>query len=420
MEVVVIIICVAFSAFFSASETALTTVNKIRLKSLADNGDKRAARTLKITQKYDKTLTTILIGNNIVNIASASLGTVLFTRIFGSAGAGISTVVMTLIVLTFGEIMPKTLAKENADKIALAVGGFLDFLIKLFTPLSAFFMLLKKIAAKAYKKGDSPSVTEDELKYIINEIEEEGVLEEQESDLVRSALDFDETTVAQILVPRVKICAVEKSESIEDIKQKFLSEGYSRMPVYEDNIDNIVGIINEKDFFRFLTSENKSDDFSPIITKAIYFTEFLTISEALKEMQQKKQHIAIISDQYGGTSGIVTMEDIIEELVGDIYDESDEVDNSFVPLDNGEYEVDSSVSLHDFEEKLDLPDDSIKCESNTVGGWAMELFGKIPEVGEKIKDGIFTLKVISADESHVGRLLIKLERDNDNNDNEKK
>lgn len=413
MEVVAIIVCVAFSAFFSASETALSTVNRIRLKALADGGDKRAARTLEITQKYDKALTTILIGNNIVNIGSASLGTVLFTRLFGSAGAGISTIVMTLIVLTFGEIMPKTFAKENADRIAIAFGGFLNFLIKIFTPLSAFFMLLKKITAKVYKKGDSPSVTEDELKYIINEIEEEGVLEEQESHLVRSALDFDETTVAEILVPRVKVCAVERNESIEDIKQKFLSEGYSRMPVYEENIDNIIGIINEKDFFRFVTSENKSDDYSPIITKAIYFTEFMTISEALKEMQQKKQHIAIISDQYGGTGGIVTMEDIIEELVGDIYDESDEVDNSVVLLNSGEYEVDSSVSLHDFEEKLDLPDDIIKCESNTVGGWATELFGKIPEVGETVKDGIFTLSVISADESHVERLHINLEQDND-------
>ncbi len=411
MDVAAIIILIGMSAFCSASETAFSSVNKIRMKHLADSGDKRAARTLRIAEQFDKTLTTILIGNNIVNIGSASLGTVLFTRLFGEKmGPGISTAVMTIVVLIFGEILPKSFAKENADSMSLKISGILDFFIKLFTPLSAFFMLLQNVMAKFYNKGDSPSVTEDELKVIINEIEEEGVLEEQESDLVRSALDFDETTVEEILVPRVKVCAVEKNESVDEIKQKFLTEGYSRMPVYEDNLDNIVGIVNEKDFFRLIAADDPPDNINGIIGKAIYFTEFMKISEALKEMQQKKQHIAIISDQYGGTGGIITMEDIIEELVGDIYDESDEIDHRVMKTAENTYEVDSSVTLHDLEEKLDLPDDLIKCESNTAGGWALELFGKIPSVGEEVQNGIFTFKVVSADESHVERLLIKIDK----------
>lgn len=410
MEYAAIVVLLVFSAFFSASETTFSTVNKIRLKAYADNGDKRAARALKIAETYDKALTTILIGNNIVNILSSSLATIIFTRLFGDGGVGISTVIMTVLVLIFGEILPKTIAKENAEKMALAMGGFLNLLIILFTPLSALFMLLKKAVSKLYSKGNSPSVTEDELKYIINEIEEEGVLEEQESDLVRSALDFDEKTVEQILVPRVRVCAVEKDASIDEIREKFLSESYSRMPVYEENLDNIIGIINEKDFFRLISEEDPPSSIENIIQKALHFTEFMTISEAFREMQSQKQHIAVINDQYGGTSGIITMEDIIEELVGDIYDESDEVDHSFVELGSSWYEVDASLNLWDMEDKMDIPRNLIESDSNTAGGWALELFGRIPEAGEEIKSGIFTVKVMSADESHVERLLIKVDK----------
>lgn len=410
MEYAAIVVLIIMSAFFSASETTFSTVNKIRLKAYADDGNKKAARALKIAEKYDKTLTTILIGNNIVNILSSSLATIIFTALFGDGGVGISTFIMTVLVLIFGEILPKSIAKENAEKMALAMGGLLNLFIVVLTPFSAFFMLLKKAVSKLYSKGNSPSVTEDELKYIINEIEEEGVLEEQESDLVRSALDFDEKTVEQILVPRVKVCAVEKNSSIEEIREKFLSESYSRMPVYEENLDNIVGIINEKDFFRLISAKEPPSGIGDIIQKALHFTEFMTISEAFREMQTQKQHIAVINDQYGGTGGIITMEDIIEELVGDIYDESDEVDHSFVDLGGSWYEVDASLNIWDMEEKMELPRDLIESESNTAGGWALELFGRIPEAGEEVRSGIFTVKVMSADESHIERLLINVDK----------
>ena len=410
MQYAAIAVLLMMSAFFSAVETAYSSVNKIRLKHDADKGNKTAARALHIAENFDKTLTTILIGNNIVNILSASLGTIIFTELFGEAGVGISTAVMTVLVLIFGEILPKSIAKENAEKLSLAAAGILGFIIKLISPLSAVFMLLKKAVSRLYKSSSQPSVTEDELKYIISEIEEEGVLEEQESDLVRSALDFDETTAEQILVPRVRVCAVEKNASIEEIKNKFLTEGYSRMPVYDRTIDDIVGIITEKDFFRLITGNDTPVNVDKIIKKALHITEFMRISEVLKEMQKCKQHIAVVNDQYGGTCGIITMEDIIEELVGEIYDESDEADNSFTDLGGGCYEVSAFLAIYDMAEKMDIPQDIIRSDSNTAGGWTMELFGRIPETGETVKDGIFTVKILSADESHVERIMVKCEK----------
>lgn len=410
MEYAAIAVLLLMSAFFSASETAFSTVNKIRLRHEADKGNKKAARALKIAENFDKTLTTILVGNNIVNILSASLGTIIFTELFGQAGVGISTAVLTVLVLIFGEILPKSIAKEIPEKLSLAFCGPLNFLIWILTPVSAVFMLLKKAVSKMNKSAAQPSVTEDELKYIINEIEEEGVLEEQESDLVKSALEFDEKTVEQILVPRVRVCAVDKDSDIAEVRDKFISEGYSRMPVYDQTIDNIIGIITEKDFFRLILSNNDVHSIESIIQKPLHFTEFMLISEALREMQRTKQHIAVVNDQYGGTCGIVTMEDIMEELVGEIYDESDEVDHSFTDLGNNCYEVSAFMSLSDMADRMNIPEDIIESDSNTAGGWAMELFGRIPTVGETITNGIFTIKILAADESHVERISIKVDR----------
>ncbi len=410
MEYAAIAVLLLMSAFFSASETAFSTVNKIRLRHEADKGNKKAARALKIAENFDKTLTTILVGNNIVNILSASLGTIIFTELFGQAGVGISTAVLTVLVLIFGEILPKSIAKEMPEKLSLAFCGPLNFLIWILTPVSAVFMLLKKAVSKMNKSAAQPSVTEDELKYIINEIEEEGVLEEQESDLVKSALEFDEKTVEQILVPRVRVCAVDKDSDIAEVRDKFISEGYSRMPVYDQTIDNIIGIITEKDFFRLILSNNDVHSIESIIQKPLHFTEFMLISEALREMQRTKQHIAVVNDQYGGTCGIVTMEDIMEELVGEIYDESDEVDHSFTDLGNNCYEVSAFMSLSDMADRMNIPEDIIESDSNTAGGWAMELFGRIPTVGETITNGIFTIKILAADESHVERISIKVDR----------
>ena len=421
MEYAAIILLIIMSAFFSATETAFSSVNKIRLKHEASNGNKKAARALKIAENFDKTLTTILVGNNIVNILSTSLGTVICTELFGAKGVGIATAAMTVLILIFGEIMPKSLAKENAEKFALSFGGLLNVFIVVLTPVTFIFRGLKNLVSKIFKSGsDAPSVTEDELKYIIDEIEEEGVLEEQESDLVRSALEFDDKNVSEVLIPRVRITAVEKNDSLEHIRELFFTEQYSRMPVYEKNIDNIIGFIHERDFFKLTVSDEHADGIESIIHEVIYITEFQTVSEVLARMQKEKIHMAIIKDQYGGTYGMVTMEDLIEELLGEIYDETDEEDHSFIKISDNEYDAAADFNLREFEEKLGLPEDTIKSESYTLGGWALELFGRIPQAGDEVKDGIFTLKVLEAEENRIIRLKITVDKpdENENKDSE--
>lgn len=416
---IAIAVLLVMSALFSSMETAFSSVNKIRLKHEASNGNKKAERALNIAENFDKALTSILVGNNIVNILSSSLGTVVFTDLFGTAGVAISTAVMTVLVLTFGEIIPKSFAKQNAEKCALAFAGILNAIMIVLTPISSIFAYLQKGLAKISKPDDSPNFTEDELKYIIEEIEDQGVLEEQESDLVRSALEFDDITVEQILVPRVKVVAVERNEDIEAIKEIFIRDRYTRLPVYEETVDNIVGLINEKDFFALVTrSEGAPSGIESIIQKALYVSEMKLISEVLYEMQRSKIHMAIVKDQYGGTSGIVTMEDIIEELVGEIYDENDEVIDSVVEVAEHTYDIQADISISDMLEKLELPDDLIETDSNSVGGWVMELFGRIPETGDTITTGIFTVTILEADEQSVSKVGVRLDVPEEKEDND--
>ncbi|MCM1524188.1 MAG: hemolysin family protein [Ruminococcus sp.] len=405
MEYAAIVFLLALSAFFSAAETSYSSVSKIRLKSEAANGSKKAEKALAIAEDFDRTLTVILVGNNIVNILSASLGTVICTRLFGAGGVGIATGAMTVLVLIFGEILPKSMAKANAEKCALLLSSPLNFFIIVLSPVAAVFGGLRRLASRLSKGSAAPYVTEDELKYIIDEIEEEGVLEEQESDLVRSALEFDDKSVSEVLIPRVRITAVEKNDSIEHIREVFFRDRYSRMPVYEKSIDNIIGFIHERDFFKLTVSGN-ARSIEPIIHELIYITEFRTISEVLSRMQKEKIHMAIIKDQYGGTYGMVTMEDLIEELLGEIYDETDEEDDSFTELGPGEYEVAAELNLRDFEERVGAEENAITGESYTVGGWALELFGHIPKPGESAADGKFILTVLSAEDNRIVRLKI--------------
>lgn len=409
MKYIAIALLLVMSALFSSMETAFSSVNKIRLKHDAANGSKKAARALKIAESFDKALTTILVGNNIVNILSSSLGTIIFTQIFGAAGVAISTAIMTVLVLIFGEIIPKSFAKQNAEKCALAFAGILGGIMWLLTPISSVFLFLQKAVSKLSKPDNSPNFTEDELKYIIDEIEDQGVLEEQESNLVRSALEFDETTVEQILLPRVKVVAVERGEDIEKIKEIFIRDRYTRLPVYDKSVDNIIGLINEKDFWAMIMDSSKSPSIEGIIQKALYVSEMKLISEVLYDMQRTKIHMAIVKDQYGGTSGIVTMEDIIEELVGEIYDENDEVIDSVVEVAKNIYEVQADMNISDLLERLELPENLIETDSNTVGGWVMELFGRIPETNASITSGIFTVTVLESDEQSVSKVGIKID-----------
>lgn len=407
-----IIVLIALSAFFSASETAYTSANKIRLKSKADGGSKAAERALKIIYGYDKTLTTILIGNNIVNILTSSLATVMFIAILkdNDLGSVVSTVVVTIVVLIFGEIIPKTVAKANAETFACAISGIMSFLSTVFTPLSAFFLLLQKGANKLFcSKEKEVSMTEQELISIIDEIKDEGVLEEQESSLVRSALVFDETVVSQVITPRVNIVAVEVNAGEEKVKELFLTERYSRLPVYEKTVDHIIGVITQQDFFGHLI-KNESFSLREIMQETLHIPNLMKISDVLKQMQKNKLHLAVVVDQYGGTEGIVTLEDILEELVGEIWDESDEVTAPVKFISENVFETTGEVSQNDFNRFFEARamDFRIDTDSNTVGGWLFELFGRIPEKDDSIKTDDFNITVMSLEDFRVGTIRFEI------------
>lgn len=403
-NIIIIVVLLVFSAMFSSSETAFSSVNKIRLKNYAAQGNKRAEKALKVANAFDDALTAILIGNNIVNILSTSISTVLFTQLLGPGGVGVATAVMTVLVLIFGEIMPKSYAKNNAEKCALFFAGFLSVIVKIMTPVTFIFKQLQKLFIS--KDANQPSVTEDELKYIIDEIEEQGVLEEQESDLVRSALEFDEITVDEILIPRVNVTAIERGADIEEIKEKFITDMYSRLPVFEKTIDNIVGVITNKSFFKLIN--DGGSDIDSIIQDVIHISDLKLISEALREMQKKKMHMAVVMDQYGGTKGIITMEDIIEELVGEIYDENDEIIPNFTKTAENTYEVSGELSISDMLDNLDLPENTIESSSNSVGGWVMELLGHIASEGETAQSGAFKITVLKTCEQKIQTVRLEI------------
>ncbi len=419
MDIALIVILIAMSAFFSASETALTSANRIRLKNMADNGSGAAARTLRILQKYDKAVTTILIGNNIVNIACSSLATLLTIRLISNAfgenagnqyGSLVSTIATTIVVLIFGEVMPKSIAKDHAEGVSMGVSAIISFLMIIFTPFSAFFIGLKNLAAKLFRSKESVSVTEEELMAIIDEIEDEGVLEQQESNLVRSALQFDEITVDEIITPRVRVVAVEVSENADKIFEMFMREQYSRMPVYEKTLDNIVGVINQKDFFKAYDERGDELTVRELLQETIYFPCMLKISEVLRTMQKKKCHMAVVLDQHGGTLGIVTMEDLLEELVGEIWDESDEVKSPVTVLSEKVFSVYGEVSLNSFRRFLAGRDIDIEIESeaHTVAGWTLELFGSIPRENDTVETDDFKVTVVEISDLRVNKVKVEL------------
>ncbi len=399
---IVIVLLIMASAFFSGTETAFASVSRIRLKFLAQNGDNRAKIALRIIERFDDAISTILIGNNIVNIASTSIATAMFTKMYGeSLGPTLSTVVMTLVVLTFGEILPKTIAKENAEKMCLAVASILSFLMAVFKPLVWFFVQLKTIVMKVFHaNAEAPSMTEEELKYMIEEIEDEGVLEQHESELIQSAVDFNDITVSEIITHRVDVVAVELNSSIEEVKNMFLTERFTRLPVYDKNIDNIVGIINDKDFFREYI---KSSQFplSSIVQEVLFVPPKKRIFELLKEFQRVKAQMAVVTDQYGGTLGIITVEDIVEELVGEIWDEDEEIVPEFTKLSPDHYMVSGDMKVEDFFQEIDPEHNPYEGNSSTISGWVMEKMEKIPEVGETFQERNVSVIVRKVEDQRV-------------------
>ena len=378
-KLIAMVICLILSAYFSATETSFSSLNKTRLKVLADDGNKKAERALKLAENYDKLIFTILIGNNIVNIAMASIGTLLFIGIYGDVGVTISTVVVTVVVLFFGEITPKSIAKDMPEKFAMFSAPFIRVWIWVLTPVNFLLSQWKKLVSRFFKTDDESKISHEELLLFMEDAEQDGGIDENEGELLRNALEFRDLTAAEILTHRIEIEAVDITDSHEDIAKVFTQSGFSRLLVYRDTIDQVVGVLHQKDFY--VNGKMTERPIAEIMTAPLFVYQHTKIRDILETLQLKKSHIAIVVDDFGGTLGIVTMEDILEELVGEIWDEHDEVEEDFEKLGEDLYRVDCSVSLEDFCEFFDV---KLESDSVSVGGWIMEYLNHIPVKDEKI------------------------------------
>lgn len=404
----VIILLVMCSAFFSSTETAYSAVSKVRLKNNAENGNKRAKKALYISENYDKALSTILVGNNIVNIACSALSTLMFVTFLGDAtGTLLSTIVITIVVLICGEVLPKNFAMENSEKICLSSASVLYFLMIILTPVTFLLLKLNDIIANFSRKNKNkePTVTEDELKYIVESIEEEGVLEEQESELVQSALEFDEKTAYDILTPRVDMIAIDIEDTIDEVKEIIIQERFSRIPIYQGNIDNIIGILHTRDFLEGLLRKEKIDIRS-MIQPAYFIYRSKKLSALLADFKYKQLHIAVVTDDYGGTLGIVTMEDLLEQLVGDIWDEDEEVEHKFRKLSENKYEISGDMNIDDMLSLIDKDDKYIDSDSKSVGGWVIEQIGDIPEKSASFEYKELSISVSDVEDNRVNQIIM--------------
>ncbi|MCI9223871.1 MULTISPECIES: HlyC/CorC family transporter [unclassified Acutalibacter] len=380
--IIVLILLIAGSAYFSATETAFSSLNRIRLKSLMNAGNKRAKLTFELSENYDELLSTILVGNNLVNIASTTISTLLFVKALGDAsGPTVSTIVMTIVVLVFGEVSPKSLAKENAEAFAMISAPFIRLLIVLLKPVNFLFSQLKKGLSKLVRPAPERGVTGDELLTLVEEAEQDGGIDKSESAMLRNVIEFDDIQAIEIMTPRVDVEAVPRDCTPDEASAVFRETGYSRLPVYDDTIDSIIGVIHEKDFFSKIWVNDR--DITSILKPAEFIPPSMKISDLLRLLQQRKQHMAVIVDEFGGTEGIVTLEDIIEELVGEIWDEHDDVvQEGILPIGEGFYRVYGSADTDDLFQLL-----GIKCETDasTVNGWLAEKLDRIPQVGDSLQ-----------------------------------
>lgn len=398
------------SAFFSATETAFTSLNRIKMKNMANDDVKNAKLVLKLEDRYDKLLSTILIGNNIANIGMTAIATVMFVALLGgSLGPTASTVVMTVAVLIFGEISPKNIAKEHPEGFALFAAPVMRGLMWLFTPLNVFFSLWKKLLGKLFGTQENGSYTEDELITIVEEAQIGGSIGKEQQELITNAIEFDDLEAIDVITPRVDIVAVELGTSVEEIGRTFKESGLSRLPVYEDDLDNIIGIINQKDFHNCVVGENR--ELEQYIKPVAYVAESIKAAVLLKKMQTKKTHIAIIVDEYGGTTGLVTMEDIIEELVGKIYDEHDAIEMREVTrLYDGSYSVAGGANVEKF---FEMVGEDIDINATTINGWVMIELDRLAKVGDtftyRSRHKIFHVRVTRADERRALMVQIRIE-----------
>lgn len=394
---IAVIALVILSGFFSSTETSYSCASRIKLRTLATGGNKKASKVLDLAEnKYDRFISTVLVGNNIVNLSASTLSTILFAYLIGDANTSalVSTVAITLAVLIFGEITPKFIAKAYPEKMALTFYPLIKFFYYVFYPFNFIFSGWKWLIGKIFRMKNEDVVTEEEIMTIVEEAEEDGTLREEETELIRSVIEFDDLEVGDILVPRVNIVAIDINDSMEEIRKVFDKEGYSRIPVYKDSIDTIIGTIHEKDFFNAYLRGKKGID--GIMQNAFYTTEHAKISVLLRQLQKKKVHIAVVLDEYGGTLGMVTLEDILEELVGEIWDEHDEEINYFKQLDETTFIVDGNAPAKDAFEFFELKGDEDDFEASTVSGWIIEMLGEIPRASVKLNYKNLDIEVLKS------------------------
>ncbi len=401
-QIIVLIVLIILSGYFSATETAFSALNRIRIKNLASDGNKKAALVLGMTEKFDRILSTILIGNNIVNIVATSIATLLFIDMLQdeTLGTTVSTVVLTVVILLFGEITPKSLAKEAPESFAMFSAPILRLFMFILFPLNLIFSGWKMLVSLVIKPSEDKGEIEEELLTMVEEAETEGDMEEEEVELIRNAIEFKDIEVGDILQPRVNVVAVETEDDWDEIDKLFRESGYSRLPVYRETIDDIFGVVNQKDFYMAKSKSLRA------ITKPIeYVVPTMKISELMVKLQQSKSHMAAVVDEYGGTAGIITLEDVIEELVGDIWDEHDEIVESFVKIAKDEYRIDCSAALSDMFEFLD-----IECDLDiaTVSGWVVEELKQLPRPGDTFEYENLSVTVTKTDTRHVLEIVVKV------------
>lgn len=402
-----LILLVLASATFSSIETAYSSSNRIRLKNFASDNNKKAQQVLDILDNFDKFLSTVLVGNNIVNITATTISTLLFTGFFGfSKGPTISTIVITLIVLIFGEISPKSIAKRIPEDLAMSTVGLVRFLMVVLTPLTIFFKAVRSLLDKIIKIKETDSDITDELMTMVEEAENEGDLESHESDLISAAIEFNDLEVRDILTPRVDLIAVDITMSLDKIEEVFRLNSFSRLPVYENSIDNIIGVIHEKDFYS-LYHTNKGM-IKNIIKSTLYTSLHVKISTLLRQLQSSKTHLAVVLDEYGGTAGIITLEDILEELVGDIWDEHDTVKEFYTPIAEDVYLVSCDVEVEDMFERFDVEYDDEDHDYVTVSGWVINQFDRIPKTGDTFTYENLEVLVTKTDDRKVLEIKVKI------------
>ena len=400
-SIAAMLICVILSGYFSATETAFSSVNKTRLKAMAEKGDKRAEQALRLAEDYDKLISTILIGNNVVNIALASIGTLFFVGLLGDNGATVSTAVITVVVLIFGEITPKSIAKDFPEKFAMFSAPFIQVLIILLTPLNFIFGLWKKLIGLIVKSEEDAGMSQEELLLLVDEVQQDGSIDESEGELLRNAIEFGDLEARDILTHRVDLEAVPTDATKEEVAALFTESRFSRLLVYEDSIDKIVGVIHQKDFY---TGTGIVDaPLKEIMTEPLYIHQTEKVDDLLQLLRSNKSHMAIVIDEYGGTMGIVTMEDILEELVGEIWDEHDEVEEPIQKIDDTTYILDGSVTLDDFCDQFDVKSDS---NSVSLGGWIMDQMECIPDEGDSFEYENLTITVSKTDDHRVESVTV--------------